>query len=418
MRILHLLHQYLPDYVGGTELFTQSIAQGLAKHGHQVGIFYRRSAQGVGVSARTEGAVRVWAAWDGVVTPQRRFWATFRRESSLNSAFERVLNEMRPDLIHLQHLMGLPVRLLSAIRQRDIPFVVTLHDYWWVCANAQLLTNYGAEVCDGPRAYINCARCALARAGRPALWPAVPLLLPLFVRRNRLLRRVLRLADRVIAPTEFVARWYDAHGVSGEKIEVLPHGVQIPAGIASPARPTGSPVRFAYIGGLSWQKGVHVVIEAFRGVDGNAELWIAGDERSAPDYVQTLREGADARTRFLGRLTRRTVWETLAQVDAVVIPSLWYETFSLIAHEAIAAGVPIIVSDLGALAEAVQDGVDGVCVPAGNVAAWRVALQKLVVHSERLLDFRTQLRPPVTLEEHVARLLALYAQVMTEQQRL
>jgi hypothetical protein len=80
------------------------------------------------------------------------------------------------------------VALLKAIKARAIPFVVTLHDYWWICANAQLLTNYNPQICAGPEAYVNCARCALARSGVPHLWPAIPPLSGLLSWRSRLLR--------------------------------------------------------------------------------------------------------------------------------------------------------------------------------------------------------------------------------------
>ncbi|OQX65105.1 MAG: hypothetical protein B5M51_01705 [Anaerolinea sp. 4484_236] len=408
MRILHLLHQYLPDYVGGTELYTQAIAQGLAKRGHQVGIFYRRSAQGVGVSARTEGAVRVWAAWDGVVTPQRRFWATFRRESSLNSAFERVLDEMRPDLIHLQHLMGLPVRLLSAIRQRDIPFVVTLHDYWWVCANAQLLTNYSHEICEGPQVYINCARCALARAGHSQIWLLWPPLMILLAGRNLLLRRILYKAELLIVPSNFVRDWYLLHGAPANRITVLPHGIELPVKRSRREVSGVQPVQFAYIGGLSWQKGVHVVVEAFRGMQGNAELWIAGDEVANPGYVRQLQADPVPNIHFLGRLTHAQVWDKLAQVDVLLVPSLWYETFSLIVREAFALGVPVIAAAHGALAEAVTDGVDGLLVPPGDVLAWRTAIQRIIRKPGLLTHLKNGITIPLSMERHIDNLEKVY----------
>ena len=102
----------------------------------------------------------------------------------------------------------------------------------------------------------------------------------------------------------------------------------------------------------------------------------------------------------------------MAQVDGVVVPSLWYETFSLIAHEAFAAGLPVIASDLGALAEVVRDGVDGLLVPPGDVAAWRAALQRLIDDPHLLSNLRANVVPPMTLEEHVDRLESLYTQLV------
>ena len=370
MRVLHLVHQYLPEHVGGTELYTQTVARTLVKLGHQAGIFYRHHAPGQGLEQHRDGDVALWAAWSGSEHPTRRFMATLG-DATIERLFERALDDFRPDLVHVQHLMGLPVQLLRLLRRRRIPYVVTLHDYWWICANAQLLTNYGQQICDGPRLWLNCGRCALARGGVGVLWPAAPALIPLLATRARLQRQALEQADRLIAPTRFVKDWHVGHGLSAAQIEVLPHGIERPLQPAPRVPSTGS-LRFACIGGLAWQKGIHVLIEAFERVKGEAELWVAGSEAADPAYAQRLRSAAGSRVRFMGGLSREQVWSCLAEVDVLVVPSLWYEAFSLIAHEAFVAGVPVIASRLGALAEVVHDGIDGLLVPPQDVDAWTV----------------------------------------------
>jgi glycosyltransferase involved in cell wall biosynthesis len=416
VRILHLVHQYMPEYVGGTEFYTQWLAHELSRREHQATIFYRRSAKGTGQEHRMEQDVHVWAAWADTLNPTRRFSATFG-DRPIERAFEHVLEETRPDLVHVQHLMGLPTALLRPIRQRDIPFVITLHDYWWVCANAQLLTNYSQHVCDGPRAYLNCARCALARVDRPWLWPLLPFMAGSLAWRNHSLHGAMMAADRLIAPTEFVRRWYVAHGTPADKLVMIPHGLPLPAQIPQARRESDAPVRFAYIGGLSWQKGVHTIVEAFDEISGPRELWIAGDESFDPDYVARLRAQAGPNVRFLGRLTREQVWETLAQVDVVLVPSLWYETFSFIVSEAFAASVPVVASQLGPLADRVRDGVDGLLIPPRNVDAWRTALQRLLDEPDLLARLRANVRPPTMLTEHVDQIESLYADIAQDTQR-
>jgi len=411
MHVLHLVHQYLPEHVGGTELYTQWLAQTLSRRDHQVTVFYRRSAEGVGQQHRLEEGVEVWAAWAGLLSPNRRFLATFGDPSIIDS-FERVLEQTNPDLVHIQHLMGLPAGLLRSIQRQGLPFVVTLWDYWWVCANAQLLTNYDQQVCDGPRAYLNCARCALARAGHSQLWPALPGVAGLLAWRNHLLRHIMVTADRLIAPTEFVRRWYATYGLPSKRLLVIPPGLAYPAiGLGHQRKPSAK-VRFAYIGGISWQKGIHILLEAFNGVSGPVELWIAGDETVAPDYAAQLRAQASPNVCFIGKLTRQAVWETLAQVDVVVVPSIWYETFSFLVSEAFAAGLPVVASRLGPLADRVRDGIDGFLVPPGDVAAWQATLQRLTDEPELLNRLEVNVQPPITLEEHVSQLEALYIELI------
>lgn len=415
MRILHLTHQYPPEYVGGVELYTQFLAAGQVAEGHDAAVFSRISRAGQGCSVRVEGAVQVWAAWDGEVSPTRRFLAAFHAPA-LEQALAQALATFRPDLVHIQHLMGLPLSLVRLIRQRDIPYIVTLHDYWWVCANAQLITNDRQQICAGPQAYLNCARCALARAGRSYWWPAIPALLPLLAGRNVGLRRILAGARAVIAPSEFVCRWYATQGRLTQACQA------IPLGVACPSRPlperSAGPVRFAYLGGISWQKGVHIIVEAFRGLDLGtdsdvpiAELWIAGDETFDPAYTRHLRSRATPHVRFWGRLSRAEVWEMLAQADVLLVPSLWYESFGLVVREAFVVGTPVIVSDLGALVEAVRAGVDGLRVPPGDVAAWQAAMARFIQTPALRQSFQESIVPPLTLEAHLGRMAAIYTQV-------
>jgi hypothetical protein len=73
--------------------------------------------------------------------------------------------------------MGLPGATLDLLRARGLPYVVTLLDFWWFCANAQLVTNFDHTVCSGPAWWTNCTRCAVARSDSPLAWAASPLLL-------------------------------------------------------------------------------------------------------------------------------------------------------------------------------------------------------------------------------------------------
>ena len=130
MRILHIAHQYMPEYIGGTELYTRGLAEGLSKRGHKVSVFYRVSDTQSALSSRVDAEnVQVWSASAGDVTPKRRFWATFGNTQLLKQ-FQQVISETQPEIINIPHLMGLPISLVNYIRQRKFPYVVTLHDSW------------------------------------------------------------------------------------------------------------------------------------------------------------------------------------------------------------------------------------------------------------------------------------------------
>ncbi|MEZ4658246.1 MAG: glycosyltransferase family 4 protein [Caldilineaceae bacterium] len=416
MRILHITHQYPPDYIGGVELYTQTVARAQAVLGHNVAVF-THDADGQNSLHWRDGDVAIHAVQLAPVSPSRRFLAIFAHGAA-TAAFSQLLDQFQPDLVHIQHMMGLPAALITQLTARRIPFVVTLHDFWWGCANAQLLTNDTAQICDGPDAlWFNCTRCAAARAGAPrpglAAGLAMPLVSPLMARRAYLLRHVLQKAAHLIAPTNFVANWHRDHDLAAERLTVLPLGVERPAEIPAREVAAHEPLRFTYIGSLAWQKGLHVLLQAFKQVQGQASLWIAGNPETDAAYAQSLQQLADTRVRFWGQLDRQQVWRTLAQTDMVVAPSLCYESFSLLVHEAFAAGIPVLASRQGALAEVVQDGVNGMLAAPGNVAAWRAALQSIVDQPGQLAQLRTGIQEPLTVDEHVARLMGIYGEVVS-----
>jgi glycosyltransferase involved in cell wall biosynthesis len=415
MRILHVIHQYFPDHVGGTEHYARSLALSQRKLGHRVAIFCRRSgvAQDRHLERETSEHIQVYRAVSGPFTPAGRFRSTLH-DPFLADALANAVLEIQPDLIHIHHLMGLPASAIWATGPAA-PLVVTLHDYWWVCANAQLITDYHRQVCDGPRWWLNCARCGLARAGAGVAWPLSPIVAPLFAWRATILRRLMRYVSAWIAPTAFVGNWHTTHGFPAERMHVIGHGMELPSLEVWPAaRGNGQTAsHFAYIGGLSQQKGIHVLIDAFNGLGPSARLTIAGDETAFPGYCTELRARAThPGIQFVGQLDRRDVWQTLASADVLVVPSLWYETASLVVQEAFATGTPVIAADHGALAERVDHEVDGLLVPPGDALALRRAMGRLVDEPGLMTRLCSGIKPGATLAEHVQQVERVYQQVL------
>jgi glycosyltransferase involved in cell wall biosynthesis len=175
----------------------------------------------------------------------------------------------------------------------------------------------------------------------------------------------------------------------------------------------GRIVRFLYIGGIAYHKGVHVILDAFRQLHDEAELWIAGDGEDQT-YIDLLHELANSSVRFLGHLSRAEVWEKLSQVSVVLVPSLSPETFCLVIQEAFAAGVPVIVSRIGAMIEAVEHGKDGLLVEPGNVEAWYKAMRFVVDEPTQLTEMKTHISPPPNTADYAVRMLALYGSVLVK----
>ncbi len=416
MRILQVVHRFPPEKVGGTEIYTQGLARQLRKRGHEVIVLYRGSgARSPMAAPKVEEIERykVEAQADRD-TPLLLFLSSFRNPPA-ERTFAQVLDRERPEVIHFQHLMGLSPRFISMAESRRIATVLTLHDYWFCCPNAQLILPNGRR-CSHDLWGFRCVHCFANRVQIPPIMLVAPLLVPLLACRAHALRRRLREVDAIIAPTSWTRDIFNTRGYSVDKIKVIGHGISELEVHRSARCKVRLPLRFAYLGGIAWQKGVHVLIRAFQDIKpGQAVLTIYGDQRAFPEYTKELQRMAEgSAVSFRGQIEHAQVGAVLTDVDALIVPSLWPETSCLVVQEAFAAQVPVIASDIGALREKVRHGVDGLLFTVGDTTALRALLRELISHPSTLEELRCNIRPQKTMGEHVAEVEALYAQLLRE----
>ena len=256
------------------------------------------------------------------------------------------------------------------------------------------------SLCHPRRAGIGCVRCArnpglALRAGQAvvrALGPAARLgsalygrLVERFPRLRRdvlddaralgdrpgVIRNHLRRADRVLAPSRFLRQQYITFGLAPDRIEYQRYGIDTTRFRDVRKTPREGPLRVGFIGSFVWYKGLHVLIEAFRDIrHDQAMLTVFGNPDAPPevrDYARACRERAlGAPVRFAGPLDQRDLAEAHRSLDVLVVPSLWYENSPLVILEAQAARTPVVVSDLGGMAEMVEPGRTGFRFPRGN----------------------------------------------------
>jgi len=421
LNILHVLHQYLPEYVGGTELYAQTLAEYQARAGHNVSIFAPASADQAWPQANIERGVRVYRFPTGNRSRQQVFFNTFR-QTGIREAFAGILDGEKPDLVHSQHGMGLPTGLYEEVTDRDIPLVITIHDYWYICGNAQLITNYDHTICAGPdRVFNNCGRCAVRRAGITQDRLFSPLVAPMMANRNRVLRNVFDSARQLIFPSNFTREIYSGYGLAGPKGVVIPHGFIVPERLLDRAKTIEAParemisgaahLRIGYVGSLAWQKGVHILVEAANRLpEEGVTIEFYGGLSDYPEYSNRLRQMSNhPGITFHGRIDHDQLWSELASLDVLVFPTLWYECSPLVIQEAFAAGVPLVASRIGAVEENIQDGQNGLLFPAGDAGALYEILLELYHEPAKLISLRKGIKPVRTMAAHLADVLGVYS---------
>jgi glycosyltransferase involved in cell wall biosynthesis len=332
-------HNYYQQAGGEDGVFHDETAL-LESHGDEVIRYSVRNDE-----LREEGILRRAALAAGTVWNRQSY-----------AGIRRLIRRERPDVMHVHNTLPLlSPAIYRAARAEGVAVVHTLHNYRILCSGALLFRDgHVCEECVGARFAVHGIRhrCYRNSAGASA---AVALTTGI----HWGLKTWTDTVNRYISMTDFGKSRFVAGGLPEEKIAVKPHFVR-----NAPPRGNGNGSYFLYVGRLTADKGINVLLAAWRLQRSGLRLKIVGDgpERENVQTAAAEMAGVDV----LGRMGAADVFELMQGARAVVVPSLWYETFGRVVTEAFACGTPVIVSDIGALAELVQDGRTGFRFTAGN----------------------------------------------------
>jgi glycosyltransferase involved in cell wall biosynthesis len=448
VRILHAIHDFLPRHRAGSEIYAFELCRALSAT-HHVTIV----CADYDVSQR-HGAVR-WRACEGLPIAEivnnwtcESFADTYR-SPLVTRRLAQVLRVVQPDVLHVHSLLNLSFDLPALARARGIPVVATLHDYTLVCpSGGQRIHRAEGHVChqiDTSR----CARCfrespidehisfaklaratgapgllkraalatarrfpaAASRARRAARRASMPVTTAEIGARLDAARRVIADIDLFVAPSASIAAEFERLGASPSRIRVSDYGFAPLARVTrgEPSRP----LRIGFVGTLVWHKGVHVLIDAVRALPADAyELKIFGDPEVCPDYGAGLRvQAAGLPVQFMGAFTRDRTADVYAQIDVLVVPSLWLENSPLVIHEAFQSGVPIVGSRAGGIPGLVDDGRNGVLCEPADAAALAHALRPLVDDPSRVAALARAMPRVKPIDEDARAWDAIYTDV-------
>jgi glycosyltransferase involved in cell wall biosynthesis len=437
MKVLHVPFHYFPDAVGGTEIYTAALAERLQALGVQVAI----AAPGPEPARYTDRGIAVYR-YGFTNNPPDVSMLYGDGDHEAARQFGALLHDVQPDLVHL-HAMSPAVSLnvLREIKQRGIPAVFTCHIPGITCSRGTLLRN-GAAVCDGMWALAKCSSCVLQGRGLP-LVVARPLgSLPVAVgrgiaslgfsgpvatalrmtelqsRRQQSLAEFLDRVDRIVVVSGWLRDMMLANGIPTDKLVLSRHGsTSTLAPCTTEGRPPGGRLRVVFIGRLNPAKGAHVLLDALsQHPELPVDLDVFGIVQDDEEYVSALRRQAskDLRVRLLAPLSNDSVVPALRRYDVLAVPSLWMETGPLVVYDAFDAGLAVVGSRRGGIAELVQEDRNGLLVDPANPSAWGTALARLCNEPGLLAALRAGVRPSRTMDEVAAEMLRVYRGLLTD----
>jgi glycosyltransferase involved in cell wall biosynthesis len=473
MRVLHVGWGFTPLRPGGLIAYAEDVMEAQLARGHKVSYFLagrhypairgprlkRWRRNGVAMFEVINSPV-IAGLESGTRDPDRDL-----SEPRIDAAFARILDEVRPEVVHVQELMGLPSSLLEVAASKGVPTLMTLQDYFPLCATLRLWDADG-RLCTrlqvGEDCVVRNARAPatpahlikdtidyeitrarrLLRIGGDVDFSAVaPLVVPItrrltrarpgpgpapdeasaatapadqnlaaaFQRRRDVNAERLGRVDRLIAQSARVAEIYRARGVTSERMTTLPftlsHLAELrPRRLVAPP----SPVVFATLNGCaSPTKGAHVVTGALRalherGLNDGFRLRVYG---YVDDAVRAELE-ADASVELRGLYQHDELDSMLDAVDVGLMPSVWEEAFGYTGMEMIAKGVPLIANPVGGIVEYAREGQTAWLNRACSAEGLAESMAALIERPEGVVDMHRRLMTVrdeliVTIDRHV-----------------
>jgi glycosyltransferase involved in cell wall biosynthesis len=408
MRVVLVSHRFPPDGITGVERYTQTLAAQLVRDGHTVAVVARGEGEGVALPRTVRERLPDGAALYRFVGGVTRAAALDRR---LEQLFVAVLAEAAPDVVHFNHLIRLTPRFPDLAHRSGAAVVQSLHDFYFACPRLHLQKPSG-ELCAGPDGGRECARtCFAYEADAELRWGV----------RAAYFRRLLDAPERLICPSRYVASFFERHGADPGRLRVLPNAPLVErTDDAVPGSLPRTAVRLtlACLGAVVAHKGFHVVIDAARIARlPRVDLRVLGVIADR-DYARHLRDRAAAvpglRLQLYGSYRSAELPFLLGDVDCVVTSSQVAETFSITTREALTLGIPVLAARLGALPEAIEEGVNGYTFAPASAGELATVLRRLDADPALLGRLRAGARrtPGLTLPEHAAAVAAVYEEAL------
>jgi glycosyltransferase involved in cell wall biosynthesis len=407
-RVLVLAHAH-PDFsLGGGEIAAYNLYKALRDDpAVEEAWFLGRVDRGRGATGHISLRRANEYLWEQGIGDWHKMTAAHR--DSLTTWFADLIRALKPNVVHAHHYMHLGLEFIRVVKQVDpsIRIFFTLHEYMAICRNnGQMVKTNSTRLCS--RASHDECRACFPQSTAEDFWL-----------RKHFFMSHFDLVDQFVSPSEFLKNRYVQWGIAPERIVVVENGQSDEPPL--PPRPLAEGEtrnRIGFFGQITPFKGLDVVLEALKQLPKEerkqlrVEVHGANLEMQTADYrekVESLREPLIRQgvLRWVGPYQPHELRSRMAAVDWVLVPSIWWENSPMVIQEAFVCGRPLLVSDIGGMAEKVRDNVDGLHVRTGNALDW--GTQLLRATDPALWDrLQAGIRRPLNQEESARVHVELY----------
>lgn len=360
-RILVISHGH-PDFsLGGAEIAAYNLFESYKQHPSiEDSWFLGRADRGRGATGQIRKRRDNEYLWEQNIADWHMLKA--EQQQSLTTWFADLIRALKPTLVHMHHYAHMGIEFIRVIKQVDpeIRIFFTIHEYMAICKNngQMVKTGDGHKLCSS-ESFDECHQCFPQNTAED------------FWLRKHYIKSHFDLIEGFISPSEFLRQRYIQWGIDEGKIIVIENG-QRDIDMLPPRELAEGEVRnrFAYFGQVNPYKGIDILLEALLSLKKKqrnklvVEVHGSNLDQQSGEFQEKIRQEAtklidEGCLRWVGPYRPEEQMKRMKNIDWVVVPSIWWENSPMVIQEAFVAGRPLIVSDIGGMAEKVNDGIDG-----------------------------------------------------------
>ncbi len=431
----------MPRYIAGTEVYTHSLAKLQQDAGHQVSIITPH------IEHYAPGKIQDYYQYDGIDVYQfletanpanREFYSGNRKPLGLNNFFE-LIKKLQPDVVHFHELnrsIGITIEHLKLARQIASKIFITMHLSFYTCNTNRLVKKN--KLCSGQIIELDCSACTynsiykfpnllaalmanfsvvMNRTGissrlMPGKFTTLVAMPSTIQRIKNELKELVENVDQIISLTEFYKKILILNGVPEKKITFIPQALANVVG--KNVTPTqfikSETLRLVFIGRIQPQKGLHLIIEAFKSFsETELSIDIYGKPEDSAYYKKCIADSERmTNINWKGLIEGNKVVSMLSGFDFLCLPSLFSEMSPLVIQEAFAAGIPVLASKVYGNMEQIEHKKNGLLFEFNSASDLVVQLKKLIAQPELIGKMKQQIQLPKTFDEVYKSYMQLY----------
>lgn len=436
MKILHIIHDFLPNARKGSELYAYYTAKRQKEIGHDVAIFHAEA----GGRYRHINLVETEFETLKIYKIKRSFSNYFNigneKNKEINKSFIYTLEKFKPNIIHVHQLLLLSIDIPEIAKGMKIPVIYTLHDFWLICPTIRMF-DFEKKICT-EFTREKCVRCSKHTFQKFPIYESTgfvsqikqilkevmnnfysvtsPEILAKLFRKDAYFKQIAKYVDLFIAPSMFIKALHVKYGIKESKIIYSDYGMNTSIFKKAVSKKVSLPLKLGFLGDCSYSKGLRVLLDAIKNLKDNEKVEVMLYGNISPRWVNKYYPELfkNKIIKINGYIVDHQKESVFNKMHLLVVPSVWYENSPLVIHEAFLTGTPVLTGNVGGMKDLIEENKSGITFEIGNSTDLANKIDFLLdnpVIVEEMSEYISENKLVKSISENVDELNSIYKEL-------